>query len=147
MDVVEDLDHRGAGGQHQGAEERDAVLAVHHRVDAAAVAQQLGEDGRIHSERAAAAVDLDAADGGRPGLAGRAGGEQAHSGAGRGEALGHRLAVEFSTTGLRVVKITPVEEHHTTAGERVDPPAQTACGRCGHGHWRTPFSGRLSSTF
>ncbi len=62
MDVVQDLDHCGGGRQHQGAEERDAVLAVHHRVDTAAVAQQPGERRRVYPERATAAADLDAAD-------------------------------------------------------------------------------------
>src|SRR5215831_8090566 len=122
--VMDHAQHRHPPGQDGWGEERDPGLAVHHRVERAAVREEPGEDQRVHGEAPAQPGDRDSLPPVPAGLAGRPGRQEADPGAPGGQAAAHLPGVPLRATCLRMPRVAPVEDG--------DPKAAEIWGQDGH---------------
>src|SRR6266516_7634386 len=122
--VVHHAQHGHPPGQGAGGEERDPVLAVHHRVERPAVREQPGEHQRVHGEAPAQPGDRDSVPAVPAGLAARPGRQEADLGAPGGQAADHLPGIPLRATCLRVPGVAPVEDG--------DPQAAQVWGQGSH---------------
>jgi hypothetical protein len=120
MDMVDDADNGGRPARQHRREERDAILAVDHGVEASPVAGEEGRGVDVQRVCATTAFDTYAIDHRMGWSTAVAGGHQGHLGAAGGEAAGDLPAEDLGATGLRVGRVPPVQEQHPGSGQAGD---------------------------
>jgi hypothetical protein len=118
---MDDLDDRHVALDERRREERDAVLAVDHVVDAAETAQQSQRRARVEAQCAARPHDLDAVDHRARRLLGPAGRQPRHARAGLDPPRGDLVHVLLGTARLGVLDVAPVQHDDPGALELREP--------------------------